>query len=230
MGEDTEDRRRYVSESGTTIPVPDPTLLTTVQLNREVAALKEYFLTKLDGLEKTLGFNSDRIDRLPDEVDKRIAHVKEVHDGRFRRVEIQFEERELRAREAAQDNRDRIKAALDAAREMVALQTESASMAVAKSETAVAKQMDALSVQMHNSSKSINEKIDTNIASISDKIDEAKATIIRIGDRLTLIEGKSFGAVASDLGHQTSSSFIVALIIAAVAVAGFLIMIADKMK
>jgi len=157
MGEDTEDRRRYVSESGTTIPVPDPTLLTTVQLNREVAALKEYFLTKLDGLEKTLGFNSDRIDRLPDEVDKRIAHVKEVHDGRFRRVEIQFEERELRAREAAQDNRDRIKAALDAAREMVALQTESASMAVAKSETAVAKQMDALSVQMHNSSKSINE-------------------------------------------------------------------------
>jgi hypothetical protein len=89
---------------GNRVPIPDPTLLTTVQLNREIAAvrdiisgLKEIVFTRLDGMDKALELSNHNLSRVPSEVERQVDHLKEVNSERFRSIDIQFVERDSRA-------------------------------------------------------------------------------------------------------------------------------------
>src|SRR6185503_2831523 len=83
-------------------PIPDPTVLTTQQLQREVAALKEIIFTRLDANDKAVQLLHEDVTRVPTDTDKQIAHLKELHEEKFDSIDQQIKERDARMdREAA---------------------------------------------------------------------------------------------------------------------------------
>lgn len=116
-------------------PVPDPTILTTEQLHREIAALREFVLGE-------------------------IRHVGEITNQQFRAVDEQFYAVSERTKEQKEDGRLALDAAFTSAKDAVALQTEASEKAIAKSEAATTKQIDALGVVVEKSSQAKDEKID----------------------------------------------------------------------
>jgi hypothetical protein len=123
------------SEQGLSTPRPDPTILTTEQLHREIAALREFILGE-------------------------IKHVGELSDDRFRTIEAKFADVAERTAEQKSDTRAALDAALQAAKDAVSLQTEASNKAIDKSEAATIKQIDALGTLVEKSSQTEAEKID----------------------------------------------------------------------
>ncbi len=79
---------RYEDENGRMSnwrPIPDPTILTTQQLMREIGALKELMQVRLDAYDKAIQLLQDFTDRQPT-----IAEVVAKFEERFRSIETQF--------------------------------------------------------------------------------------------------------------------------------------------
>jgi hypothetical protein len=101
------------------VPVPDPTSLTTQQLENAVKDLKELLRAEVNTL-------------------------REVHIEKFNSVEKQFLERDVRTEQSAKDSKVAIDAALQAQKEAVVKQQEASDRAIAKSEAATTKQIDSI--------------------------------------------------------------------------------------
>jgi len=175
-------------------PVPDPTRLTTEQLNREIAALREasergldavreIIATRLDGNDRAIRLLQEAADRFPNWVDEKITALREIHDQRFKAItdttaekfisiEKQFSERDVRTEQAAGAVKIAVDAALQAQKEAAGEQNRSNTLAQTKSETATTKQIDQLSVLIQQTTKAFDDKIGD------------------VKDRLTRIEGK----------------------------------------
>lgn len=115
--------------SSSRVPIPDPTLLTTQALLREVAGLRELMESRLEALE-------------------------DVEEQKFYKVEQQFELVERQRVEQKKDTKDAVDAALTAQKEAVREQTAASERAIAKSEAATSKQLDQLSVTFANEAAS----------------------------------------------------------------------------
>jgi hypothetical protein len=252
------------SPSGST-PVPDPTLLTTAALTREIAALKELMATRLDAMDKAQALFEVNLTRVPTDTDKQIQHLKELHDGRFtqlsqdtnlvreitatrlqvvetrfdgmdKAIELvhdgtdklppwvdekiaalkglqdekfasinnRFQERDVRSEQQKKDNEVSVGAALQAAKEAVAEQNKSSSLAIAKSETATQKQIDQLGLLI----QSVNEASNDKIADIK--------------ERLTRIEGKSEGAGVEKVTHGNAGNQVILIVSVLIALAALL--------
>lgn len=105
-------------------PVPDPTVLTTEQLQREIAALRDLIYTRLDAMDTAIKLLADGVNKVPSETTSQVSHLKEL-------IFTRFSERDLRVQQAALDSRD----ALEAAR-------SSAQVAIAKAEESLNKRFD----------------------------------------------------------------------------------------
>ena len=115
-------------------PVPDPTVLTTEALAREINSVRE---------------------RLASEV----AHVKENSAIKFMAIEQSFADVANRTAEQKTDTKDALDAALAAQKEAVSLQTEASDKAIAKSEAATSKQIDSLTVLQNKAGEDTADKI-----------------------------------------------------------------------
>jgi len=188
-------------------PIPDPTVLTTQQLQREVAALKEIIFTRLDANDKAVQLLHEDVTRVPTDTDKQIAHLKELHDEKFQSIENQFKERDVRMEQEARNNKISLDAALQAAEKAVNKQNETFALSINKSENATNKQIDQQAALIHTSNNALESKI-------SD-----------LKDRVTIIEGKSSGQFVAQTSTQISHSFIVAVFVACVSFAGLLVVI-----
>ena len=102
-------------------PVPDPTLLTTQQLIREITSLREV-------------------------IDLRIESVLDTMEEKFHKADQEFELVERQRVEQKKDTKDAVDAALTAQKEAVREQTAASERAIAKSEAATSKQLDQLSL------------------------------------------------------------------------------------
>ncbi len=190
-------------------PVPDPTLLTTAALTREIASLKEVIFTRLDAMDKAVSLFTESITRVPTDTDKQIQHLKEfvlermegiVNQGvsgaalqneRFAAVQRQFGERDIRTGNAAQESKSAVEYALQAAKEAVAEQNRSSGLAISKSEASTAKQIEQLTDAMREGFKGVDGKID-----------DAK-------ERLTRLEGRGEGGkIVHDAGRATIAVII----------------------
>ncbi len=100
-------------------PVPDPTVLTTDQLRREIGGLRELIETM-------------------------IVAVRQLHEEKFDSIDIRFMERDKRVDQAVRDAKTSADAALQAAKEAVSEQNKSNTLSIAKSESAFTKQIDNL--------------------------------------------------------------------------------------
>jgi hypothetical protein len=146
--------RSILVHEGST-PVPDPTLLTTQQLHRELTSLRELIETRLEGYDKAITLLQSTLDKSPS-----IAEMYASHGEKFHSIQTQFTERDIRTEQTARDSKVAVDAALQAAKEAVGEQNKSSALAIAKSETSTTKQIDQISVLIDNTRKSFDDKID----------------------------------------------------------------------
>ncbi len=163
-------------------PVPDPTLLTTQQLLRELSGLKEVIFTRLDGMDRAISLFNENITRVPTDVDRQVGTLKELlekvnvekfnalgkqivfaieaYGEKFSAVDHQLKSVETYRVEQKQDTKAAVDAALAAAKEAVKEQTQASERAIAKSEAFTTKQIDAISEIIRTTVKGLDEKID----------------------------------------------------------------------
>jgi hypothetical protein len=206
---------------------PDPTLLTTQQLLREIGLLREVLEsrmsemsnasllrhkileTRLDGMDKAIQLLQNLHDKFPTSVDEKISALKEIHEEKFGSVQTQFRERDVRTEQSSKDSKVAVDAALQAAKEAVSEQNKSSALAIAKSEAATTKQIDLLGTQIQTGNKAVDDKFDD------------------IKERLTRIEGKDEGSIKTVKELQTNTGMVIAIsaaiISAIIGIAGLII-------
>ena len=118
------------------IPSPDPTILTTEQLHRELGILREFLEARLEGMDK-------------------------VFTERFIGVQKQFDERDARTAGAAVAGTTAVNAALQAQKEAAGAQNNSLIASITKSEAATVKQIDGILALLASNSTSLADKITT---------------------------------------------------------------------
>jgi hypothetical protein len=163
-------------------PVPDPTILTTEALLREIGHLRDYMLAATAGLEDRF----DAYERAHEtkhreratEVEKAIQHLTELAaerfagvSDRFSGIQLQLAERDARIQESTQASKDAIAAALAAQKE-----------AVTKSELNTKEQIAAITTQNA-----------TTVASLESKIENVKELITGAGNVQAGATGRTAG-------------------------------------
>jgi hypothetical protein len=116
-------------------PVPDPTVLTTQQLYREIEATREMAETLIDGL-------------------------REILDEKFSSIDRQLQLVEQQRVEQKQDTKAAVDAALTAQKEAVKEQTTASERAIAKSEASTTKQLEQLATTFNTANKALDDKYD----------------------------------------------------------------------
>jgi len=187
--DNNDDDRRGYQTGGRLVPVPDPTILTTDQIRREIGALRETFEARVTSQDHILTiaklvFDQQRttIDtansslrelvfseiaklktstdemfkRLEGQLNDRLSVISEV----FRKVDVQFIERDKQATQLALSNSTAIAAAMQAAEKAVGAQNISNSTAIAKSESATAESLKQLRELFLSESKATNDKVE----------------------------------------------------------------------
>jgi hypothetical protein len=137
-------------------PVPDPTILTTQQLYREIAASREIIEanigkieTRLEGMDKATELNKAATDKIPELIAEKICQLRKLCDEKFESIAIQFRERDIRADKIAELGQKALEAALSAAKE-----------AVGKTEIAFTKQIDSTSEQIQAEKRATDGKFE----------------------------------------------------------------------
>jgi hypothetical protein len=198
-------------------PVPDPTLLTTEALHREIASLRELEETRLEGLESKLETRLDGMDRavdlihgaadrIPSETDIKVASVKELvmaeieaaRDGfaaevktineKFDGIATQFHERDERVKESATARDTAVAAALQAQKESAGAQTESLTLSIGKSEKSTSEQITQLATLQQQNTAAVNDKVNA------------------LAERMTRFEGLGLGAQTAENTARLNST------------------------
>ena len=153
-------------------PDPDPTILTTENLRREIANLKELQDRRFEDMSIALKLVQSIADRAPALVDEKVSHLSEVMTEKFAKVNNQIVERDVRTDQRAGDIKVGVDAAFAAAKETAG-----------KSEAGFTKQIDGLGVI-----------IDTKYKNLEDKNGSLKESLSSIENRLGSIENRAKGA------------------------------------
>ncbi len=147
-------------------PVPDPTILTTQQLVREIAASREIIETRLDAMDTATELNKAATDNIPRLINDKVAELRTLVEEKiagllekFHSIDIQFKERDTRTEQSSKDSKVAVDAALQAAKEAVGEQNKSSALAIAKSEAATNKQLDQIGMLITTTNKALDEKI-----------------------------------------------------------------------
>lgn len=166
-------------EAGTYLPPPttDPSIRSADALNlardqwrRDLKSLREIIETRLDAQDTATNLRLDLLLRIPAETDKLVANqallhrqdvdrVTEAHAQDVLRLDMRFDERDVRAVMIAESSQKALDAGLVTAAEKVALQNESNSKASEKLEASTAKQIDGLLALVKNGFSTEDEKI-----------------------------------------------------------------------
>lgn len=173
-------------------PRPDPTVLTTRQLIREVESVreicgkdKEIIETRLLGNDRAIELLEKEKDRIPELISNAFRQLKELHAEKFASIDKQFLERDARNEQSAKG----AQVAIDAA-------FRSAGEAVGKTEASFTKQIDQQREVIQQMTKTTDEKIND------------------LKDRLNLFEGRrtgmsdGWGYVAAALGLLVAAAAV----------------------
>jgi hypothetical protein len=171
-------------------PVPDPTLLTTQQLLREMGALRELLESRLDAMDRAATVLSETVNRTPTAIQTAVANMEAVYterfagvqskfderghtfDVRFHGIAQQFAERDVRTGQAQQASDQALNAALQAAKELVNAQGEASAAAAVKSETSFTKQIDQIGTII----STLEKALDARITELKERIDRGEGT------------------------------------------------------
>ena len=187
--EDAEKQRKYsdnLGSDGDWRPRPDPSILTTQQLNQAVIGLKEIIGVRLDAIEKANTTFVENINRVPTDVQKAVATLESLHESKFRQVlenikalniliDEKFLLRDKGVNETAALNSTALQAALAAAKESAQKQTDWFGASALKTESGFTKQIESLGITVQALGNSLGDKLND------------------LKERQNLIEGRSGG-------------------------------------
>jgi hypothetical protein len=177
MPASTDDSARAVA-ARVIIPNPDPSVMTTVQLDRAIGGVTENFAGQLravavrvDGMEKAATLMHEDMVRVPTVLDREIKSARELLEAklanifdvvteRFARVDVMFSEGSRREKDLSVARDLALTNALNAAKEAVAEQNKANTAAITKSEISFSEQLKQLANTADQAYRSINEKID----------------------------------------------------------------------
>jgi hypothetical protein len=113
----TKDSRSQSNNPPVWTPTPDPTLLTTQALQREVTALRELYDSKFVSYDKAINLLQEISDKAPsiNVVDERLKAMDAVLEVRFKSIDLQFAERDTRTNQLSSAQQTAINAAFSAA-------------------------------------------------------------------------------------------------------------------
>jgi hypothetical protein len=165
------------------VPRPDPTVLTTAALLREIDKLRTECLTADQALEDALGARLNAMDTatllrleavggIREQTERQIKHLERLHNERFESIALQFQERDIRTDQSARASSEALAAALQAAKELVGAQGEASAAAAVKSETSFTKQIDQLATLIESKDKAT----DARITELKERIDRGEGT------------------------------------------------------
>src|SRR6185437_5456113 len=163
-----EDRPERMQQGS--VPVPDPTLLTTENLRREILGLRELVETKIEAL-------------------------KELTFEKLAKVEQEFDLVERQSVEQNKDTKDAVDAALTAQKEAVKEQTTASERAIAKSEAGTNKQLEQLADNFNTTFRGITTTIDD----LKDRVRGIEATRVGGQQTTSSIVG-IIGVIAAIVG------------------------------
>ena len=123
---------------------PDPTVLTTAALLREVGSLKELFDTRFNSMDQSVARMRDMVDRVPGIVDEKVGHLKDLTDEKFNGIAIRFAEARYLTEQTSRNDKLALDAALQAQKEDVGKQNDSNNASISKTEVLFTKQIDGL--------------------------------------------------------------------------------------
>jgi hypothetical protein len=183
------------------VPVPDPSRMTTEQLDSRLAGLKDTLVTRLDGMDKAIIVLTATWEKMPAEIDSHIDQLRDLIlekfatvQEQFSSIQMQFNERDVRVEQTARDTKVAVDAALQAAEKAVGKQTEAFSLSIAKSETVTSKQIDQQ-----------GQLISTMTSGLSGQIVDVK-------ERLSRMESEAKGQADAVNNRQASTSSNVGII------------------
>lgn len=165
------------------VPVPDPTKLTTDAVKALEEKMLALFETKLVSVDKELARLAAALEKRPEAIVVEIGHLNDLVNEKLKAVHEQFV------------NRDRaIEAALAAQKESVREQNKANSEASEKSETSFEKRIESLTNLMSNQTKATDDKIGSlrdqltnNLGDLKDRITAAESVKTGSGDTVKWI-------------------------------------------
>lgn len=200
------------------IPRPDPTMLTTAQLLRELSNLESRITARLDAMDKATVLSHDDFTRIPTMLDREIGHVREfgaagvlrlneMVDERLARVDTLFTELNKRTEALGLANATALAAALAAQEKAYTEQNRSRDLAISKSDANTQQQIQQLQTQFQT------------------ELHAASETISEIKSRLDRGEGGTAGNKEARTERRLDTGLAVAISVGCVSLAGIIITI-----
>jgi cation transport regulator ChaB len=196
------------------VPVPDPTELTSRAVDALDKKLTALFNTKLEGELQVLEQRLEGIDKatelartnLPQTVNDQVTHLKELILVMFESVQTQFKERDVRADRESTANTVKVDAAFAAAKEAAA--------------ATLATILAAISEIKDTNEKSVG-KLEANILQLvkglADKIEDVKTSTTENRQQINSVIDKQVGGRERTTETRSTITFAQGLIAAAIA-------------
>ena len=150
----------------TNVPNPDPSDLTVSMVRREIESLKGILEVRINAIEKAADVFSENLNRVPTVLDREVTKVFALtaekfvsQQVQFSGVQLQFLERDVRAKASETAAQTGLTTALAAQKEQAAAYNDANAAAVTKSEAATVKQIDSILALLASNTKAIDEKI-----------------------------------------------------------------------
>jgi hypothetical protein len=170
------------------IPVPDPSLLTTQQLIRELGLLRDELAretehvraeaaARMDAMDAATALQLDALREVRPQTVRLITALEQLTDERFRSVMRMFEERDVRTTQASEAAKEALAAALAAAKELVTAQALAQSQAAEKAELSTTKQIDQIGLRLDALRGEQNQRIDE----LKERIDRGEGKTAGLG-------------------------------------------------
>lgn len=173
----------------TSVPMPDPTTLTTEQLDRAISALESRIDARIDAMDKASRLLHEDFTRVPTEMDRRLGHLQElifskldavskVTEQQFNAIGMRFEEMDKRTAQLSVADKTAIAAALQAQKEAAGAQNEANAAANAKME----KNFAELIAQGQSLLLEVRRNNEIQIGDLKSRVDKAEARGKGVGD------------------------------------------------
>jgi hypothetical protein len=186
-------------------PVPDPTVLTTEQLLREISGLRELLQARFEQLLSELVQHQEL-------TQSRFKGLDEVNRERVLRVKQQFQLVEQQRVEQKSDTKAAVDAALTAQKEAVKEQTTAFALATAKSESSFTKQLEQLAATFQTATTGQDRAINDLKERIALAETAAVSRVALSENRLTTLEQQKVGAKDNTAMIAAFIGFIVVLL------------------
>jgi len=179
------------------VPSPDPTVLTTEALLREITAVTILLHTEVAALKE--------------KVEIQLTERMHTLNERFKAQDLQFDLAERQRIEQKQDTKTAVDAALQAQKEAVREQVTASSLSIAKSETATGKQLEQLAGSFATAIAGAN----TAITDLKDRVVRMEA--LKVGSQEQRLEARQVSSAT-----YAFIGIVITVVLAAITIVGVL--------